>query len=543
MVEEYLRKFELNNAVLEDFDSLMEKHLDQIEELVISEIDPKSKLLNIVGLCINVKTLIIEGDQRTNVNAIIANICKPELLQNLILDSVKIPSNFSFKKLTNLKMISLNNIRFCSVQSCLDEIINPDKIEALNFEQVDFTKNSIEIVSKFKNLKYLNLTKVLNCKLDNLEFLEGMHNLEKINIEDNLLDFEEINNLLKGKFHKEITAELASDNKNIVTNSLEMKENGTVSITVNGEDLDKLVDNIDLSKVNNILIIHTGNCDLMEYIDRLKDVKGKVTIAIKDISCIDVKEAEELKEKLHLQYINVIDFDGVLQYEKNRFCYKIDTYINIREAIDEILEDVDREEDELTKFLEVYKILGTTIMYDDILEGEIRDYSEANLSKSSNLENGLLEKKCIDVGFAEIFKNALAILGVNSRIVRGNYAGMSEEHIWNQVKICGKWYNADIGLDCKRMSNSSKFKSKPMYCLLSDKDFMKTHTPKAGNHEFCPETMNQKVIIHYFKNEPAIKVYIRNILQKIKATFTYNKQLLLTPGKHAANGKKDKVEK
>ena len=43
-----------------------------------------------------IKTLIIEGDQRTNVNAIIANICKPELLQNLILDSVKIPSNFSF---------------------------------------------------------------------------------------------------------------------------------------------------------------------------------------------------------------------------------------------------------------------------------------------------------------------------------------------------------------------------------------------------------------------------------------------------------------
>ena len=73
-MKEYLRKFELNNAVLEDFDSLMEKHLDQIEELVISEIDPKSKLLNIVGLCINIKTIIIEGDQRTNVNAIIVSL-------------------------------------------------------------------------------------------------------------------------------------------------------------------------------------------------------------------------------------------------------------------------------------------------------------------------------------------------------------------------------------------------------------------------------------------------------------------------------------
>lgn len=542
MVGEYLRKFELNNTVLEDFDSLMEKHLDQIEELVISEIDPKSKLLNIVGLCINIKTLIIEGDQRTNVNAIIANICKPELLQNLILDSVKIPSNFSFKKLTNLKMVSLNNIRFCSVRSCLDEIINPDKIEALNFDQVDFTKNSIEIVSKFKNLKYLNLTKVLNCKLDNLEFLEKMSNLEKINIEDNVLDFEEINNLLKGKCHKEITAELNSDKKNIVTNSLEIKENGTVSITVNGEDLEKLINTIEFSQVNNILIIDTGACNLIEYVDNLKKVKGKITVAIKDISCISVEEAEELKEKLNLQYINVIDFDGVLQYEKNRFCYEIDTYIKIRTAIDEILENVDREADELTKVLEVYKILGTTIMYDNILEGEITDYAEVNLAKSSNLENGLLEKKCIDVGFAEIFKNALSILGINSKIVRGNYAGISEEHIWNQVQVCGKWYNVDIGLDSKKMSNSSKFKSKPIYCLLSDKEFRKTHTPNAGKNEYCPESINQKIISHYFKNELAIKVYIKNILQKIKATLAYNKQLLLPTGKHAEEVKKKKNE-
>ena len=43
------------------------------------------------------------------------------------------------------------------VRACLDEIVFPEKIEALNFEQVDFAKNSIAILSKFKNLKYLNL--------------------------------------------------------------------------------------------------------------------------------------------------------------------------------------------------------------------------------------------------------------------------------------------------------------------------------------------------------------------------------------------------
>lgn len=524
MVEEYLRKFELNNTVLEDFDSLMEKHLDQIEELVISEIDPKSKLLNIVGLCINIKTLIIEGDQRTNVNAIIANICKPELLQNLILDNVKIPSNFSFKKLTNLRMISLNNIRFCSVRSCLDEIIAPEKIEALNFEQVDFAKNSIEMISKFKNLKYLNLTKVSNCKLNNLEFLDEMVNLEKINIEDNVLNFDEINNLVKGKFHKEITAELISEHKNRVTNSLEIKENGKVSVTVNGEDLDKLTQAINLYKVNNILIIDNGNCKLQNYIHILKRVKGKITIAIKDVSCIDVKEAKDLKEKLKIESINIIDFDEALDYEKNRYCYKIDTYIKIRKAIDEIVASIDFESDELSKFLELYKILGSTIMYDNLLENEI---------KSSNLENGLLEKKCIDLGFTEILKNCLALLGINSKIIRGTFAGISEEHVWNQVKIADNWYNVDLGLDSKKMSNSNKFRNKPSYCLISDREFSKTHIPKSSQIEYCSDSINQKIISQYFKSDSTFIIYAKGIINKIKSVLLYNKLEALPAGKHA----------
>ena len=47
-----LKKFELNNKVLEDFDTLMTYHLDQVEELVIKEISINPKLYNIISLCI-----------------------------------------------------------------------------------------------------------------------------------------------------------------------------------------------------------------------------------------------------------------------------------------------------------------------------------------------------------------------------------------------------------------------------------------------------------------------------------------------------------
>lgn len=531
MVEETIKKFELNSAVLEDFDTLMSKHLDKIEELVISEIDAKSKLLNIVGLCINVKTLIIEGDERTNVNSIISSICKPELLENLILNGVKIPSGFSFKKLVSLKMLSLNNIRGCSAKTGLDQIVNPEKIEALNFEQVDFAKASIECIKRFEKLKYLNLIKVQNCKLNNLDFLSKMTDLERINIETNVIKFNEINNIIKCKFHKQILVDLPTSENEPIINNLEIQENGKVLITINNNELEELTKNLNLFKVNDIIVIVSNNKNLREHIHTLKRVKGNVSIAIKDVSCLSVKDAKELKEQLKIKYINVIDFDGTLQYEKNRYCYDIDNYINIRAELDKLLEPINQESDELLKFLQVYKILGENILYDSILDDELLEYSKQNEDKNSNLENGLLEKKCVDSGFAEILKNSLACIGIESKIIRGNFVGIGKEHTWNQVKILDKWYNVDLGSDSKRMNNSKNKKSKPIYCLISDKAFVETHIPKIANTEYCPETMDRKIISAYFKRDLNIKQYIESIIKKIKRIFTYNKQKALAEGK------------
>ena len=82
-----LKKFKLNNSVLKDFDALMSMHLDKVEELTVSEIDADSKLLNIIGLCINIKTLIIEGDQRINTNNVI-KLYRVSLFANLITVSI-----------------------------------------------------------------------------------------------------------------------------------------------------------------------------------------------------------------------------------------------------------------------------------------------------------------------------------------------------------------------------------------------------------------------------------------------------------------------
>ena len=428
-------------------------------------------------------------------------------------------------------MLSLNNIRSCSAKTALDNIINPEKIQALNFEQVDFAKSSIECLKRFENLKYLNLIKVKNCKLSNLEFLSGMKNLERINIENNIIKFDEINNIMKCNFNKKIQVALPTDKKEAVANSLEIQENGKVIITINNNKLKELTENLDLYKLDDIIVIISDNNNFREHISNLKKVKGKISIAIKDASCLSVKDAKILKDDLKLKYINIIDFDGVLQYEKNRYCYFIENYIKIRTEIDKLLEPVIQSNDELLKFLQVYKILGETIVYDELVQEELIDYSIKNATKSSNLENGLLEKKCIDSGFAEILKNILACLGIQSNIIRGILVGTNSEHVWNQVKLLDKWYNVDLGLDSKRMNNSNNKKSKPIYCLVSDKVFVKTHIPQISKVEYCPESFDRKIVSSYFKRELRLKQYFEIVFGNIKRILKFNKQKALPEGK------------
>ena len=49
---EELKNFELNNKVLDNFDKVMEYHLDKVETLTIKEVFTNSKLFNIISFSI-----------------------------------------------------------------------------------------------------------------------------------------------------------------------------------------------------------------------------------------------------------------------------------------------------------------------------------------------------------------------------------------------------------------------------------------------------------------------------------------------------------
>ena len=101
-----IKRFKLNKAALKDFDKLMSMNLAEVEELIVTEIDQGFKILNIISLCLNIRTLVIEGNQRLDTSAVLNHVCKPDLLECIILRNVKLPNEKSMSKFKNIKIIS-----------------------------------------------------------------------------------------------------------------------------------------------------------------------------------------------------------------------------------------------------------------------------------------------------------------------------------------------------------------------------------------------------------------------------------------------------
>ena len=536
-MEETSKKFKLDNNVFKDFDSLMTKHLDTVEELTVSFIENNSKIFNIISLFTNIKTLIIEGDARLNVSSVLISICKPYLLENLILEGVKLPNKTSMKKLINLKMISLNNIGYCDIKAFFDSIEKPDKIRAITLNSICLYKNSINILKVFKELEIINLIKIENGCLRDLEFLLENRNLRRVNIENNTIEFKDAAILLKGAYKKNIVLSLPSVNTiSNIENTLEVDENGEIKLTIDVADLGECTKQIDLAQIDKLLLIIDQKIEFEKYIDDLKKVKKNISIAIKDVSFLDKLQAEYLKESLKIKYINILDFDGVLHYDKDKNCYLIDRYIKIRECIDELIQKVSSHSLEIEKFLEMYKILSEHISYDEFLEDNIENYNDTNESKASNLENGLIEKHCINAGFAEILKNCLACLNIESNIITGTLVKSDDEINWNQVKIENNWYNVDIALDSKTLINKNILKKKAPYCLVNDKEFYQTHKRKYGKVNYCMYTVNRKAINGFFRtgifSTKVTKVYLYNAINSLKRMFSINKRKALPKGEN-----------
>lgn len=496
MEKNTIKKFELNKNVLKDFDSLMSKNLGEIEELTITEVDSNSKILNIISLCLNVKTITIDANPRVDTTAVLNNICKPDMVETIILRNVKIPSERVMKKFINLRLISLSEIRFNKVGDYFNSIVNPRKIEAISLLGVDFAGEDISILEKFSKVRYLTLKRLNNCRFAGLNFLKELSDLKRIVLKDSIIKPEELNGVMKGKYEKDILLEIENGIDSTEKDYVEINDEEGMVVRVNTVSLDAIVNKVSFYKLDRLTLILDKINNIDDYYKKLKKIKNRIDLEVKDFSYISVDDAKILQEKLKIDSINIIDSEGFLSYKHKDIKYTIEEYIEIREKLDEFAEKAKMYDQDINRFLCVYKEIALALE---------KDYNvEKSTSDVSDIRNLLIERKTFREGFAEVLLNVLLILKIESIFVKGKAYG--EEHLWNQVLIDGIWYNVDLEADKDAICRRGIFRGRVNNCLISDDVFFKTHTPIDCDKNFAPRSFEIKYIRNFMRKERVVEV-------------------------------------
>lgn len=498
MEEKEPKTFELNTKILDNFEEIMATKLDEIQVLKVTSLDQGSKLLNIISLCANVKTLILEGDTRLHCDKILANIFKPEKLEKLVFNQVKLPSVEALKRFTNLKILVLNEIRFCQVKDFLDGIVEPEKIEMVDIANTDMMGLSVTVLEKFTNLKTLNLQHIQNLKLDELSFLKKNEKLLKMSIINNKIPLSQLKILLKCKSEKNIVVNITDKKGNEIQDcKLKIDAQNKVILSIAADDLEQFSKEVNFAQMDRIyLLFHEAVAHFRTYdIKLLKKYKKELHVMVKDFSCLDTENARKIKNLLKVEKI---------EFEKGKSIDIID-FMEIREEMEHILQNAVKAESEVEKFLEIYKVLG----------------KEFQMVETGNLD--IKSKTCTFLQMCEFLQNCLNCLSIHSNLITGEDLEEERKHYWNQVELEGKWYNVDLGLDLENIK-----KNKTEYCLLGDKNFFETHKPKSGKNHFCEEDFNPKLVSVFFKTgllkESLVGSYLEMMIEKIKKLFAFNKK-------------------
>ena len=154
----------------------------------------------------------------------------------------------------------------------------------------------------------------------------------------------------------------------------------------------------------------------------------------------------ESSKKLELEKLNKVTND----------IYTIDEYIRILHKFDEILNQLSIQ-DKIDGFYKIFDYISNNVSYDE-------DGVEHTLIINQNLIGPVFNGKSVCEGYSKFLQQMLSLIDVESIVVQGG--GRKEEggHVWNQVLIDGKWYNADVTAASYSLHHGEQVKT----CLVKD---------------------------------------------------------------------------
>jgi hypothetical protein len=296
-----------------------------------------------------------------------------------------------------------------------------------------------------------------------------------------------------------------TSSKCLISNAFSIEED-EIALTVNTSDLEKCVDSVPLYKLNKLFLILENDIEIEKYIRKFKKVKETVTLAIKNISYLSVENANKFRDKLDVNFVNILDGNVKELSLNNLKCsYLVDDYVEIREKFDEIIESLSKHDNDLDKFNELYNYFKNNVKYDENVD-EIKSVFIKQIS-SYNL-------------YAIAMNSCLNALNIESKVIGGE-VNLEKGYLWNQVKLNGEWYNFDLGEVQKSKADKKGWHYVFKGNLLNDDAFYKNHTPLFGNPESCYTQIQE--VKKELKNSVKKISFLTKVFHKIKGIFKFNK--------------------
>lgn len=245
---------------------------------------------------------------------------------------------------------------------------------------------------------------------------------------------------------------------------------------------------LNVRKIDNI--IEYGNTALTP---EEKDGWNKGVRIIRNVSGLGI---EELDNDSSIKVIKILDEDN---HSMPSEIYDAGTYAKILKVLNKITKGIEPAkegdiESQVNAFSKVFSRLSR-IEYDYYAISEEGEKDKELQIATRNLEGGLLNGKCVCLGYSRILKNALSLVNIDSLVISGSHEDiMHEGHAWNQVKIGENWFNCDL---TNSREHGMFWGGKHAYrALKSDKEFAQNDVysfHRSKEEHACPNSIDETI--------------------------------------------------
>lgn len=192
-----------------------------------------------------------------------------------------------------------------------------------------------------------------------------------------------------------------------------------------------------------------------------KVIPQNIRVKLNDVTELTSSEIVSLYNRMNAAGMNIVGvqlFDKKQQNHNTQMTpYSLSQYVYIRDTLDMLIDGINPSDSDIDKFATIYQRLSDFITYDyDAIKSDNASealYYAEKRNSSRNLLEGLEEGKCVCAGYADILKNALLLVGIETRINSGlcNSKDPETAHAWNQIELDDgtgkKWYYTDLTWD------------------------------------------------------------------------------------------------